>query len=116
MASPLPAERAPAPEAQTVADGLLASVPSSGLRELVGDVLSRNPEIARARRLAVVAETKAPQVRALPDPVASLSLFVLPPETRSGPQRAAVSLRQTLPWFGKLALREQAALYAAAAA
>lgn len=58
---------------------------------------------------------RAPRVRALPDPVAMLTLFVLPPETRVGPQRLSASISQQLPWFGKLDLAEQAALYAAAA-
>lgn len=98
------------------ASSLLKSIKSRGLREVALEVLERNPEIARAERLAVVAELQAPQLRALPDPVAALSLFVLPPETRAGPQRLSLSLQQKLPWFGKLALREQTALYAAAAA
>ncbi len=98
------------------AESLRDSLRSTALRDLSTEVLERNPEIARAERLAVAAETKAPQVRALPDPVAALSLFVLPPETRTGPQRLSASIRQKFPWFGKLALREKAALYAAAAA
>lgn len=98
------------------ADSLLASLRSIVLRDLVNEVLERNPEIARAERLAIAAETKAPQVRALPDPVAALSLFILPPETRTGPQRLSASIRQKFPWFGKLALREKAALYEAAEA
>lgn len=100
----------------TAAEALLASIPAPGLQDLATEVLERNPEIARAVRLATVAEAKAPQLRALPDPVAALSLFVLPPETRAGPQRLSASIRQKFPWFGKLALREQVALYAAAAA
>lgn len=97
-------------------ESLLGSIRSPDLRDLVEEVLERNPEIARAERHAHVAASKAPQVRALPDPVAALSLFVLPPETRTGPQRLSAAIRQTFPWFGKLALREQAALHAAAAA
>ncbi len=93
----------------------LLSALRSPVRELVSEVLERNPEIARKRRLAAAAAARAPQVRALPDPVAALSLFVLPPETRVGPQRLKASISQELPWFGKLALKEQAALYAAAA-
>lgn len=94
----------------------LRSLGSTDLRALAAEVLERNPEIARAKRLAVVAETQAPRVRSLPDPVAAVSLFVMPAETRTGPQRLNVSIRRQLPWFGKLALRERAALYGAAAA
>lgn len=85
------------------------------LRDLVAEVLQRNPDLARARREAMAAELRAPQVRALPDPMASVTPFLSSPETRVGPQELTVSLSQRLPWFGKLALREQAALFAAAA-
>jgi len=85
------------------------------LRDLVAEVLLRNPDLARARREAIAAELRAPQVRALPDPMASVTAFLSSPETRVGPQELSVSLSQRLPWFGKLALREQAALFAAAA-
>lgn len=98
------------------AESLLGSIRSAALRDLIFEVLERNPEIARAQRLAVAAEAKAPQLRALPDPVAALSVFILPPETRTGPQRLSAAIRQKFPWFGKLALREKAALYVAAAA
>lgn len=103
---------APAP---SPARALLASLPSEGLRALGSDVLARNPQIARARHQAAAAAARAPQVAALPDPVAALSLFLLPPETRTGPQRLTLSLQQKLPWFGKLRLRERAALAQAAA-
>ncbi|MEM1178508.1 MAG: TolC family protein [Acidobacteriota bacterium] len=95
---------------------LVASLPFDALRDLVSEVLERNPDIARARRLAAAAAAKAPQVRALPEPVASLSFFVLPPETRAGPQRATVSVQQKFPGLKKLKLKEQSAVWTAAAA
>jgi outer membrane protein TolC len=52
----------------------------------------------------------------MPDPVVGLTLFLASPETRVGPQQASLSVSQSLPWFGKLRLREQAAVLAAAAA
>ncbi len=95
---------------------LLQAIETMALREIAAEVLERNPDIARARQRAAAAAARAPQVRALPDPIAALTVFVLPPETRVGPQRLSASIRQKLPWFGKLALKEQAALYTAAAA
>jgi outer membrane protein TolC len=97
------------------AQGLVASLPPP-LADLAREVLDRNPDLARARREAVAAELRAPQVRALPDPMATLTSFLSSPETRVGPQQLAASISQRLPWFGKLALREQAVLYGAAAA
>ncbi len=97
-------------------DDLLESFEPPALAELAAETLERNPGLARARQRAAAAAARAPQARALPDPVAALNLFVLPPETRVGPQRLSISVSQKLPWFGKLTLREQAALYAATAA
>jgi len=65
---------------------------------------------------ARAADQRSPQVRSLPDPTASLTLFLLEPQTRVGPQQASASISQRLPWFGKLKLKEQAAMLEAAAA
>ncbi len=107
--TPVPPPASPAP-----ADALRDSLTDEGLRELVDEVLARSPEIARARQRAAAAAARAPQVKALPDPEATLTVFVQPPETRVGPQRLQAAVAQRFPWFGKLALRERAALYAAA--
>ena len=107
---------AAAPLPPRPADDLVAAVADPRLRDLLDEVLERNPEIARMRAKAAAAATRAPQVRSLPDPMATLNLFVLPPETRVGPQRVGVSVSQRVPWLGKLRLGEQAAVYEAAAA
>ncbi len=98
------------------AGALRATLTDETLRGLVGEVLVRNPEIARARHRAAAAAARAPPAKALPDPEASLAIFALPPETRVGPQRLNAAVSQRFPWFGKLALKERAALFAAAAA
>lgn len=112
--------RKPAESLAQLPDGpagaLLQAIEPVALREIALEVMERNPDIARAKQRAAAAAVRAPQVRALPDPVAALTLFALPPETRVGPQKLSASIQQKLPWFGKLALKEQAALYAAAAA
>jgi len=100
--------------AQEPVDALLASLQPSAMRHLAEEALERNPDIARARAAAGAAAARAPQVRSLPDPVAALTLFLLSPETRVGPQRLTASISQRLPWWGKLPLREQAALQHAA--
>jgi outer membrane protein TolC len=45
---------------------------------------------------------KVPQIGALPDPNLAFGYFILPTETRVGPQRAKFSLNQQFPWFGTL--------------
>jgi cobalt-zinc-cadmium efflux system outer membrane protein len=86
------------------------------LAELIAEVLERNPELAKLRAAAAAADARAPQVRSLPDPMASVTAFLATPETRVGPQKASAAISQRLPWFGTLKLREQRALYLAAAA
>ena len=50
-----------------------------------------------------------PQVGTLPDPQLAFGYFVLPIETRSGPQKFRISLTQMFPWFGTLGAREDVA-------
>jgi cobalt-zinc-cadmium efflux system outer membrane protein len=104
-----------APSGVSAAERILENIEEPALRELAGEILERNPGVAVAEARARAAAQRAPQVKALPDPVASLTTFLETPETRTGPQRLSVGIFQGLPWFGKLALKEQAALYAAAA-
>lgn len=99
----------------TAADDIVSSLSDVKLRLLLEEVLERNPGLARLRAQADAADQRVPQVKAWPDPVASLTFFVLPPQTRAGPQRAALNLAQRFPWFGTLEIREKAALWEAAA-
>ena len=95
---------------------IAASVDDLKLRLLLQETLERNPEVAALAAEALAAAQRSLQEKPLPDPVVSLTAWVLPPETRVGPQLASVSLSQRFPWFGKLSLKEEAALAASAAA
>jgi cobalt-zinc-cadmium efflux system outer membrane protein len=103
------------PSGLTGADEIVVSVADVKLRLLLEEVLQRNPGLARLKAEAAAVEQRAPQVKALPDPTATLTWFVMPPQTRVGPQRAAINLMQRFPWFGTLKLDEQAALWDAVA-
>jgi cobalt-zinc-cadmium efflux system outer membrane protein len=103
------------PQGLTAADEIVASIHDVKLRLLAEDILERNPRIARMEAETAAVEQRAPQVEALPNPTATLTWFVMSPQTRVGPQRAAVNLMQRLPWFGTLKLDEQAALWDAVA-
>ncbi len=103
------------PDGLAAADAIVASQDDTDLRLLLEDVLERSPRLARLAAEAAASAQRAPQVKALPDPTAALTWFLLPPQTRSGPQRAAVNIVQRLPWFGTLKIDEQAALWDAAA-
>lgn len=100
---------------RTAAWKLLDSLADPALKAFAQEVLQRNPALAAAAARARAAGQVAPQVKALPDPMLGGMAFVAPPETRVGPQRWSATLSQRLPWFGKLGLREQAALQQAAA-
>jgi outer membrane protein TolC len=102
-------------ERLAAADGIVASVTDVKLRLLLEDVLERSPYLARLEAEAMAVEQRSPQVKALPDPTATLTWFVMAPETRVGPQRAAVNLTQHFPWFGTLELDEQATMWDAVA-
>ncbi len=95
-------------------DRIIAATTDPTLAEVLRDVMHRNPEIAVATARTGAVRQVATQARALPDPQAALTAFVLPPETRVGPQRATLSLSQQIPGGGKRKLRRQAALDGAA--
>ena len=98
------------------AERIVESIEDLQLRLLLEDVLERNPRLARLTAEFAAVEQRAPQVKALPDPTATLTWFVMSPETRVGPQRATVNLMQQLPWFGTLKVDERASLWDAVAA
>jgi outer membrane protein TolC len=115
LAACLVAAETDEPAGLTGADEIITSVADVKLRLLLEEVLQRNPRLARLKAEAAAVEQRTPQVKALPDPTAMLTWFVMPPQTRVGPQRAAVNLTQRLPWFGTLKLDEQASLWDAVA-
>ena len=110
------APREAQPRAVDPASSIIAALPQGPLRALIDEILEANPTLARQRHRAAAAAARAPQLRALPDPILALDLFALPPETRTGPQRLRLSLQQKVPTYGKLELAEKAALLDAAAA
>jgi outer membrane protein TolC len=56
-----------------------------------------------------------PQVKALPDPQVAFGYFILPVETRVGPQQFKISISQMFPWIGTLKAKENLAIQAAKA-
>lgn len=97
------------------ADRILESISNPELRTLVSETLARNPGVARAKAQARAADLRAPQVRALPDPVAGVTAWLKGPETRTGPQILTLSWVQALPWLSKFDLNEQSAILEASA-
>jgi outer membrane protein TolC len=83
------------------ADAIVASIADKQLRELLAETLDRNPGIAALEARVASATHRSVAVRKLPDPRAELTAFLLPPETRVGPQRAAARIEQQIPGGGK---------------
>ena len=74
--APAELESEPRAESLAPADRILRSLTDPGLRALVTEALARNPEVARAEAEARAADLRAPQVRALPDPVAGVTAWL----------------------------------------
>jgi outer membrane protein TolC len=104
--------------AEGVAEGPDA-VPTLGEGSSIQDYLRyaalRNTGLEAAFNRWKAAVERVPQARSLPDPRFNYTYFVEEVETRVGPQRQKFGVMQAFPWFGKLRLREDAALQQAAA-
>jgi len=94
--------------------------PSAGapldLAGLLANLARTSPEVAAARAgIAAIASRRA-AVRKLPEPTVGVAAQPLPVETRVGPQRLRVSVRQPIPWLSKFDRRAEAVDAAATAA
>ncbi len=68
-----------------------------------------NPGLKAKFNDYMAAMEKVPQVGTLPDPQFAFGYFIVPIETRTGPQRATFGLKQAFPWFGSLEAKRDAA-------
>ena len=68
-----------------------------------------NPELQWKFNTYMAAMEKISQVGSLPDPTIAFGYFVLPAETKVGPQRAKINLSQRFPWFGMLKAKQDVA-------
>jgi len=100
------ATAAPGLPAEFVAD----SLSDPRLQALLVEILDANPDVAAARARLRAADARPARVGAKPDPMVSVTAFLLQPQTRVGPQEFALSLSQRFPGFGRLELAERAAL------
>ena len=69
------------------------------------EALRGNQELRSRYSNYLAATEMISQATSLPDPRLGYTEYVKPVETRVGPQERAVSLSQSIPWFGSLALR-----------
>ena len=76
------------------------------LETLINEALTNSPEIQKFELQYRIASEKVNEVNTIPNTEVSVGYFISEPETRTGAQRARVSLRQMLPWFGTIRSRE----------
>ncbi len=76
------------------------------LEKLVEEALGNSPEIQKFEMQYRISSEKVNEANSLPDTQIGVGYFVSEPETRTGAQRAKVSLKQMLPWFGSITARE----------
>ena len=79
---------------------------AQSLDVLIQEALANNPEIQKFELQYSIVNEKVNEVNTLPNSEISVGYFVSEPETRTGAQRARVSLRQMIPWFGTITSRE----------
>jgi len=72
------------------------------LDEYLMTAAENNPGLKAKFNEYMAALQKAPQVGTLPDPQVAFGYFIMPVETRVGPQQFRFSAQQFFPWFGKL--------------
>jgi outer membrane protein, heavy metal efflux system len=71
---------------------------------------NNNPALKAKFNEYMASMEKISQVGALPDPQLTFGYFIMPVETKNGPQQAKISLNQMFPWFGTLNIKEDVAL------
>ena len=79
------------------------------LADLLAFAEAHSPDLRSAYARWEAAKEKIPQASSLPDARLTYGYFAEALQTRTGPQEQKIGLSQTLPWFGKLSLRERMA-------
>ncbi|MFA9389432.1 MAG: TolC family protein [Prolixibacteraceae bacterium] len=80
------------------------------LNKYLQTAAENNPGLKAKFSEYMAALETAPQVKALPDPQVAFAYFILPVETRVGPQQFKFSASQLFPWFGTLKAKENVAI------
>ena len=79
---------------------------AQSLNDYIEVALKNNPEIQSFELKHQIAEEKTNESVTLANTEFGAGYFVSEPETRTGPQRFKLSVKQMLPWFGTITARE----------
>ncbi len=81
------------------------------LQSYIAEAEANNPAIQAVDLRYKIAQEKVNEADWLPNTEFGVGYFVSEPETRTGAQRARFSVKQMLPWFGTIAVRENYAQF-----
>ncbi len=77
------------------------------LDQYIETAAKNNPALKAKFNQYMATLEKIPQVGTLPDPQIMFGYFIMPIETKNGPQQAKISFTQMFPWFGTLKNKEE---------
>ena len=80
------------------------------LNKYLETAANNNPALKAKFNEYMASLEQVSQVGALPDPQLTFGYFIMPIETKNGPQQARISLTQMFPWFGTLNVKEDVVL------
>lgn len=83
---------------------------TSTLSDYLSYAALNNPGLKAAFSKWKASLERVPQMKSLPNPQLTFAYFIQGIETRVGPQRNKIGIKQMFPWFGKLNLKKKAAL------
>jgi len=83
------------------------------LNQYLGTAAKNSPALKAKFNEYNASLEKVPQLGALPDPQLTFGYFIMPVETKNGPQQAKISFTQMFPWFGTLNNKEDVFISAA---
>lgn len=106
---------APATVSPLVQDDAPSGPAARELAEYLTHAVAHNPGLQATRQDWKAASERVTQAGTLPDPHLRYRHFIDEIETRTGPQRSAIGVTQSFPWFGTLELEGGAAEQEAAA-
>ncbi|MGB5479496.1 MAG: TolC family protein [Eudoraea sp.] len=85
---------------------MVTALKAQTLDTYIQEAENNNPEVQAFELRYNISKEKVEEADAFPKTEVSAGVFVSEPETRTGAQKARFSVKQMLPWFGSITLRE----------
>jgi len=85
---------------------MITALKAQTLDSYIQEAENNNPEVQAFELRYNISKEKVEEADAFPKTEVNAGVFVSEPETRTGAQKALFSVKQMLPWFGSITLRE----------